>query len=133
MQNTLMDIIERFETTRTWQGYETGIHYYWEPNTVPPFWKSQEELTIFEHMHNNGSWILSSDMPPHPPIRVVSSAYLRLLIFLPPILIPACVSSSPASLMMYRAMIYTNSKSILKTIYTFTHFKVGIEKVFSEL
>ena len=29
-------------------------------------------------------------------IRVVSSAYLRLLIFLPAILIPVCVSSSPA-------------------------------------
>ena len=36
-------------------------------------------------------------------IRVVSSAYLRLLIFLPAILIPACASSSPASLMMYSA------------------------------
>ena len=36
-------------------------------------------------------------------IRVVSSAYLRLLIFLPPILIPACVSSSPAFLRMYSA------------------------------
>ena len=36
-------------------------------------------------------------------IRVVSSAYLRLLIFLPTILIPACVSSSPAFLMMYSA------------------------------
>ena len=34
-------------------------------------------------------------------IRVVSSAYLRLLIFLPAILIPACASSSPAFLMMY--------------------------------
>ena len=33
-------------------------------------------------------------------IRVVSSAYLRLLIFLPAILIPACASSSPAFLMM---------------------------------
>ena len=30
-------------------------------------------------------------------IRVVSSAYLRLLIFLPAILVPACASSSPAS------------------------------------
>ena len=29
-------------------------------------------------------------------IRVVSSAYLKLLIFLPEILIPACASSSPA-------------------------------------
>ena len=36
-------------------------------------------------------------------IRVVSSAYLRLLIFLPAILIPACTSSSPAFLMMYSA------------------------------
>ena len=36
-------------------------------------------------------------------IRVVSSAYLRLLIFLPAILIPACDSSSPAFHMMYCA------------------------------
>ena len=36
-------------------------------------------------------------------IRVVSSAYLRWLIFLQAILIPACVSSSPAFLMMYSA------------------------------
>ena len=34
-------------------------------------------------------------------IRVVSSAYLRLLIFLPAILIPVCASSSPVFLMMY--------------------------------
>ena len=34
-------------------------------------------------------------------IRVVSSDYLRLLIFLPAILILACASSSPAFLMMY--------------------------------
>ena len=36
-------------------------------------------------------------------IRVVSSAYLRLLIFLPAILISACASSSLAFLMMYSA------------------------------
>ena len=36
-------------------------------------------------------------------IRVMSSAYLRLLIFLPAILIPACASSSPEFLMMYSA------------------------------
>ena len=37
--------------------------------------------------------------------RVVSPAYLRLLIFLPAILIPVCASSSPAFsfLMMYSA------------------------------
>ena len=36
-------------------------------------------------------------------IIVVSSAYLRLFIFLPSILIPTCVSSSPPFLMMYSA------------------------------
>ena len=36
-------------------------------------------------------------------IRVVSSAYLRLLIFVPEILIPAYASSSPEFLMMYSA------------------------------
>ena len=36
-------------------------------------------------------------------IRVASSAYLQLLIFLLAILIPACASSSPAFLMMYSA------------------------------
>ena len=36
-------------------------------------------------------------------ITVVSSTYLRLLIFLQAILIPACVSSSPAFLMMCSA------------------------------
>ena len=36
-------------------------------------------------------------------LRVVSSAYLRLLIFLPAILIPSYASSSPAFLMMHSA------------------------------
>ena len=36
-------------------------------------------------------------------IRVVSSAYLRLFLFLPAILIPGCASSSPAFNMMYPA------------------------------
>ena len=36
-------------------------------------------------------------------IKVVSFAHLKLLIFLPAILIPACASSSPAFLMMYSA------------------------------
>ena len=36
-------------------------------------------------------------------LRLVSSAYLRLLIFLPAILTPACASSSPAFQMMYSA------------------------------
>ena len=36
-------------------------------------------------------------------LRVVSSAYLRLLIFLSAILIPACASSSPGFLKIYSA------------------------------
>ena len=39
----------------------------------------------------------------HSAIRVMSSAYLRLLIFLPATLIPACASSSPMFLMMCSA------------------------------
>ena len=39
----------------------------------------------------------------HSAIRVVSSIYLRLLIFLLAVLVPACASSSLAFLMMYSA------------------------------
>ena len=42
-------------------------------------------------------------VPLHFSLRVVSPAYLRLLIFLLAILIPACASSSPAFRMMYSA------------------------------
>ena len=45
--------------------------------------------------------LISSSL--HFAKRVVSSAYLRLLIFLLAILIPPCASSSPAFLMMYSA------------------------------
>ena len=52
-------------------------------------------------------------------IRVVSSAYLRLLIFLPAILIPACASSSPAFLTMYSAYTLNLFKIY---IFPFYHF-----------
>ena len=48
-----------------------------------------------------------------PAIRMVSSAYLRLLIFLPAILIPACASSSPAF-----PRIYSSYKLNRVTIYS---------------
>ena len=48
-------------------------------------------------------WSPSLNNRCEPTIRVVSSAYLRLLIFLLAILIPACVSSSPAFLIMQSA------------------------------
>ena len=55
-------------------------------------------FTLFFHFHQGlfSSSLLSA-------IRVVSSAYLRLLIFLPAILIQACASSSQAFHMMYSA------------------------------
>ena len=49
----------------------------------------------------------------------MSSAYLRLFIFLPAILIPACVSSSPTFLMMYLdliALIIINERNRTKIL-----------------
>ena len=61
-------------------------------------------------------------------IRVVSSAYLRLLIFLPGILIPVCASSSPAFLMMYSA--YKLNKQGDNTQPWCTPFPICIQSVF---
>ena len=64
------------------------------------FWmlsfKSTFSLSSFTFIKRLFSSLLSA-------IREVSSAYLRLLIFLLAILIPACVSSNPVFLMMYSA------------------------------
>ena len=57
----------------------------------PTFW-----LSSFTFIKRLFSSLLS-------PLRMMSSAYLRLLIFLPAILFPVCASSSPAFLMMYSA------------------------------
>ena len=46
---------------------------------------------------------LEDDIVAFSAIRVVSSAYVRLLIFLPEILIPACALPSLAFHMMYSA------------------------------
>ena len=43
-------------------------------------------------------------------IRVVSSVYLRLLIFLPAILIPVCVASSPEFCTMYSAYMSSSTQ-----------------------
>ena len=55
---------------------------------------SLSSFTFIKRLFNSSSFSV---------IRVVSSAYLRLLIFLPAIVIPAYSSSSPAFLMMYSA------------------------------
>ena len=51
-------------------------------------------------------------------IRVVSSAYLRFLIFLLANLIPACASSSPAFLTMYSANIGMHFLQYIQVLYT---------------
>ena len=73
-------------------GLDDMILVFWMLSFKPTF--SLFSFTFIKRLFSSSS--LSS-------IRVVSSAYLRLLIFLLAILIPAYVSSSPAFCMMYSA------------------------------
>ena len=73
-------------------GPNAMILLFWMLNFKPTF--SLSAFTFIMRLFSSSS--LSA-------IRVASSAYLRLLIFLPAILIPAYASSSPAFLMMYSA------------------------------
>ena len=66
------------------------IFVFWMLSFKPTF--SLSSFTFIKRLFSSSS--LSA-------IRVVSSAYLRLLIFLPAILIPACASSSPAFLLRW--------------------------------
>ena len=56
-------------------------------------------------------------------IRVVSSAYLRLFMFLPPILIPACNSSSPTFLMMCSAYRLNKQGDSRQPCHSFLNFE----------
>ena len=73
-------------------GPDAMIFVFWMLSFKPTF--SLSSYTFIKRL--SGSSSLSV-------IRMVSSAYLRLLIFLLAILIPVCASSSPAFLMMYSA------------------------------
>ena len=68
------------------------VFIFWMLSFKPAF--SLSSFTFIKRLFSSSS--LSA-------IRVVSSAYMRLLIFLLAILIPACASSSPAFHMMYSA------------------------------
>ena len=76
------------------------IYVPWSDSMILVFWmlsfKPTFSLSSFTFKRLSSSSSLSA-------IRVVSSAYLRWLKFLPAILIPACASSSPAFYMMYSA------------------------------
>ena len=73
-------------------GPDAMILVFWMLSFKPTF--SRSSFTFIKRLFSSS--LLSA-------IRVVSSAYLRLLIFLLAILIPACASSSPAFLMMHSA------------------------------
>ena len=73
-------------------GPDAMILVFWMLSLQPAF--SLSSFTFIKRLFS--SFLLSA-------IRVVSYAYLRLLIFLPAILIPACVSSSLAFCMVYSA------------------------------
>ena len=73
-------------------GPDATIFVFWMLSFKPVF--SLSSYTFIKGLFSSS--LLSA-------IRVVSSAYLRLLIFLPAILTLACASSSPAFLMMYSA------------------------------
>src|SRR5574337_245582 len=73
-------------------GPDAMILVFWMLSFKPTF--SLSSFTFIKRLLSSSSF---------SAIRVVSSAYLRLLIFLPAILIPGCVSFIPAFLMMYSA------------------------------
>ena len=74
------------------RGLDAIIFIFWKLSIKPAF--SLSSFTFIKRLFSSS--LLSA-------IRVVSSAYLRLLIFLLAILIPACASSSLAFCMMYSA------------------------------
>ena len=63
---------------------------------------------------------------PLSAIRVVSSAYLRLLRFLPEILIPACASSCPAFLTIYSAYKLNKQGDNIQPWCTLTQFGTSL-------
>ena len=73
-------------------GPDAMILVFWMLSFKPAF--SLSSFTFIKRLFSSSSLYA---------IRALSPAYLRLLIFLSVILIPACASSSPAFLMMYSA------------------------------
>ena len=74
-------------------GQDAMIFSFWMMNFKPAF--SLSSFTFFKRLFRL-SLLLA--------VKVVSSAYLRLLIFVPEILIPACASSSLVFRKMYSAL-----------------------------
>ena len=73
-------------------GPDAMIFVFWMLSFKPTF--SLSSFTFIKRLFSSSSF---------SALRVVPSAYLRLLIFLPAIMIPACASSNLAFYMMYSA------------------------------
>ena len=91
IKSTTVSIISP-STCHEVMGWDAMILVPWMLSFKPGF--SLSSFTFIKRLFSSSS--LSA-------IRVVSSAYLRFLIFLPAILIPACASSSLSFHMMYTA------------------------------
>ena len=100
-------------------GPETMILVFWILSFKPTF-----SLSTFTFDKRLFSSLLSA-------IRVVSSAYLRLLIFLPEVFIPAFASSSPAFHMMYSA--YKFIKQGDNITYSLTYSFSDLEPVYCSM
>jgi len=80
-------------------GPDAMILVFWMLSFKPTF--SLSSFTFSKRLFSSS--VQFSSVQSLSAIRVVSSAYLKLLIFLPAILIPACASSNLAFLMMFSA------------------------------
>ena len=112
-KNKIYDCFHCFSIYLPWSdGTRTIILFFWMLSFNPTF-------SLFFHFHQEffSSSLLSA-------LRVVLSAYVRLLIFLPEILIPACVSSSPALRMMYSAQ-KLNKQGECTALYSFPYLEPG--------
>ena len=88
-------------------GPDALILVFWMLSFKPTF--SLSSFTLIKRLFSSS--LLSA-------IRVLSSAYLMLLIFLPAILIPACASSSPAFLLIYSARKLNNQADNIQPWHT---------------
>ena len=92
-ENKVCHFFHCFPIYLPWRdGTRSMIFVFWMLSFKPAF--SLSSFTFIKTLFSSSS--LSA-------IRVVSSAYVRFLIFLLAILIPACIYFSPAFLMMYSA------------------------------